>query len=529
MSASIWSPLENGDAYVLKSALLAATGTLLIGTQLDGVSAEERILADKLGDTVSALDIEGFDATGVVDSAPALNAGFARFGAAGGAILIPHGCTPLLDTNLTIPDNCALVGQQGSMGRTFSAPNLNLYKPRISLNRTATIRLNNSSKILDLPIFAKNLQFSSTRAVVNAWTGTAITLVDQTADHTVKGCLILGFEFGVRTSVSATRVDRPRIMLCQIDCTNPIYIENSQDVPYIENCHGWPWVTLESLPEANDAHLKRSGAFIWLKSVASNPNDWGKVTNCFNYGWAVGFRSTAADAVTFLSCSADNPPGTLDGSIGFLIEDFSIEPRLVACQAAGRQTGYQISTVDTNGKVSMTSCNAWECKEDLVKVVNGELSAVNCIFRNTGAVGNGAYLTNTSTKTRFNGCKFIGLSIGIKTDSTAVKVYHADCDFDGTTTWINNPYLAAVSSANPLQIDGYSNFYRVAGTNNFDTIYHPEMYTQKPLVLKFEGVLSIPNTGNIKLAGTFNTTNLDTLTLMSDGTIFYEVARSVNA
>jgi hypothetical protein len=291
--------------------------------------------------------------------------------------------------------------------------------------------------------------------------------------------------------------------------------------------HGWPWVTLESAPEANDAHLKRPGAFIRLDGVL---NDWAKVFDCFNFGWRTGYRLSGADAVTLVSCSADNPPGSADSSIGFLIEGGAIEARLIGCQAAGRQTGIYVQTTDPNGRVFIADTNVWESFETGVRIGNGDVNISGCGIRNTGGVGSGVYFENTGTKLRLDHCKINGFLVGVKTDSTGAVVLHDGCDFDGTTTPINNPFLKGIASANPLVLDGINTFFKVAGTTNFNAMNDAKQYVGRLVTLKFDGALFVSTGGNIKPAGgvAFNTSADDTITLASDGAIWYEVARSVN-
>jgi hypothetical protein len=431
--------------------------------------------------------------------------------------------TPLIDGDLNIPDNCALVGSKAILGRSFGAPNLNLFKPRLILNRSATITLNNSSEIRQLGIFAKNLTFSDTSAHVNAWTGTAISLADLKADQLVEDCFIIGFAYAV-SSAGVTRIDRPRVKRCFIDCVNGVYLTNVYDVPYITDCHGYPWATLESTPEAGNAHLKRNGSFVQLDGTA---NDWCKITDCFNFGWKYGFRITGADSVTLMSCSADNDPGTADGSIGFLIEGTSLEARLIGCQSAGRQEGIKIATTDINGRVFIADTVVWASYDHSIHVINGDVNIVNCGLRAT--MGNGLYFENTGTRAKLIGCRLNGFAIALKTDSTGAKVAHTQCTFDGCTTIANNPYLAGIAAANPLVLDAEATMFQVAGNTNFDTVSNVAAYAGKIVTLKFTGTPTVADaTGNLKLNGNFVATADDTLSLLSDGAAWFELARSAN-
>lgn len=501
-------------------------GPSIISWSQGVTGAKTRTAEAKMRDIVSAADFVGFDPTGTTDSSPAVNAAFAAF-PGGVSVFVDHGATPLFDTDINPSglDNCALIGQKGALGRTFAAPNLNLYTPRVSLNRSATINLSNSCAVIDLPIFAKGLQFSSTRAVVDGWTGSAVTLMDQKSDQVVRGCLILGFEFGVRTSVGATRSDRAQIDGCNFDCLNAVYIENSYDVPKIHDCHGWPWVTLGSAAEPNDAHLKRPGAFVWLVSVGASPNDWGKVSDCFNFGWKTGFRISGADAVTLLSCSADNPPGTLDDSIGFVIEGFAIEARLIGCQAAGRQKGYYIATTDVNGRIYLTACNSWETTQYAMHIVNGDVNSVNCGFRNTDVASIGVYAENTITKARFGFSKFNGFSIGVHTNSNAVKVFvDGSCDFTGCAVDIDNPYFANITpSGDSLPLDGDSTFFGVSGTSTFKNFAKANRYSGRLITTRFFSALSIGTGGNTSLTSPLSVSAGQSVNWVCDGVNFHLV------
>jgi hypothetical protein len=523
--ATVWT--RRADAAAVSSDYTASSGASLVGFLQAGTGAVARTMEGKARDIVSAADFIGYDPTGASDSAGAFAAAFTSLGTAGGMVFVPNGGTPLIDTNLNVPDNCGIVGAKTARGRTYVTADLALMKPRINLNRSATITLNNSSEIRSLAIYAKNLAFGVTSAAVALWTGTAITLADQKADMLVEDSLILGFEYAISTGAN-TRVDRARIHRVQIDCINGIYLKNAFDVCYISECHAWPWVTLQSTVEANDAQFKRSGSFVWLDGTT---NDWVKVSDCFCYAVKTGYRLTGADSTTLLSCSADNPPGASDGSIGFLIEGSSLEVRLIGCQSAGRQTGIEINTTDANGRVFLTACNVWTTVDHAVHIVRGDVSIMGGGLRNTGGVGNGVYFENTGTQVRLVGTKLNGYAIGIKTDSTGAIVLHDACDFSGCTVTVNNPYLKSVAAADPLPIDGKTLLTRVVGATNFATLSNAALYAGKTITLKFDGVLFVGTGGNMKLAGgaAFNTSADDTITFSCDGTTFYEIARSANA
>jgi hypothetical protein len=505
--------------------LLSSAGSSILGFIQSGTGAASRLAQDKLRETVSSADF-GAKGDGTTDDTAAIQNALNSLGTAGGTVLIPAGKTPYIASNLNVPDNCKLVGAKSVRGRTFGAPNLNLLMPRLILARTATITLNDSSELENLCIIPQNFTFSDTRANVDLWTGTAVTLGDNKADMVVRSCLILGFNQAISTGAN-TRVDRPKITDVRIDCNNGIYLKNCYDVPYIDHVHGWPFTTLQSAAETNSAQLKRGGNFIQLDGTL---NDWTKISDCFCYGYAVGFRATGADSFTFVSCSADNPPGTADGSIGFLVESTSLEGRLLGCQAAGVQTGIKIDTTDTNGRVFINGTNVWETFTQAVQVIHGDVVITGSGLRNTGGVGIGVRVETTATQVRLVGTKLNNFLTGISTDANTVKVLREGCDFDGTTTPANNPYLPSVASAATLAIDGKNRKYQVTGTTGITAIANPSMYADRLLTLVFAGALTVTNGASLKLAGAvnFSATADDALTLTSDGSVWREVSRSVN-
>lgn len=100
---------------------------------------------------------------------------------------------------------------------------------------------------------------------------------------------------------------------------------------------------------------------------------------------------------------------------------------------------------------------------------------------------------------------------------------------DGTNA--NTRYLmgggAAVASAAALPLPTGSVFH-VTGTTTITSITSTNFQSGVTITLIFDGILTVTDGGNLKLAGNFVTTADDTLTLAYDGTNWYEVCRSVN-
>lgn len=85
---------------------------------------------------------------------------------------------------------------------------------------------------------------------------------------------------------------------------------------------------------------------------------------------------------------------------------------------------------------------------------------------------------------------------------------------------------AAVASAAAIVPTG--NVFHVTGTTNITSITSTNVPAGTVITLIFDGILTFTDGSNLKLAGNFVTTADDTITLVFDGTNWYECGRSVN-
>lgn len=83
-----------------------------------------------------------------------------------------------------------------------------------------------------------------------------------------------------------------------------------------------------------------------------------------------------------------------------------------------------------------------------------------------------------------------------------------------------------VASAATTTLPDYDSVFFVSGTTTITTL--TASWAGRMVTLIFQGILTLTDGGNLKLAGNFVTTADDTITLVSDGTNWYECARSVN-
>ena len=83
-----------------------------------------------------------------------------------------------------------------------------------------------------------------------------------------------------------------------------------------------------------------------------------------------------------------------------------------------------------------------------------------------------------------------------------------------------------VASANSITLTEITNLIAISGTTNITSI--TASYAQRTVVLRFDDVLTVVDGSNLRLAGDFITSNNDTLTLICNGTNWYELSRSTN-
>jgi hypothetical protein len=90
-----------------------------------------------------------------------------------------------------------------------------------------------------------------------------------------------------------------------------------------------------------------------------------------------------------------------------------------------------------------------------------------------------------------------------------------------------NGATPSVASAATIALPHGEEVISISGTTNITSITALG-HTNRRVTLVFAGILTFTDGSNLKLAGNFVTTADDTITLVCDGTNWYEVARSVN-
>lgn len=468
---------------------------------------------------------------GVTDDRAAIQAALDLASALGAGRNVVLTDRHLIDTSISVPENVGVIGPKGLIGHIDGAHLLS-QRPSIVLNSAATITLANASHVRNLLIYRKGLTIPCTAALVALFAGKAITLVNGTADMLLENLMILGFEYAVYTDPSTSNTSRLRVERLNIDCTNGIYNKNSFDVSYYREIHCWPFCSATAPAEANDAQNRRTGAALYLEGR----NDWTEVNNFFSFGYARGIRLNGVDNVVVIGGAADNPPASasyLDGYIGMLIEGDSNEVTVIGHRVAAKQYGFWVNVAnDGRHDIQFIGCRALACVTQGFRVEQGRTHILGGGANGLGVAtsGAGVGVNATAEECRIIGMSFVDLAFGIDNASTTTRTFFSECNFTAVTTKFSNPYVLQQASADPMVLDGETLRLWVTGTTNFGTLNNTADYAGKMVTLMFTGALTVNSGGNMALAGgaNFNTSANDTLTLLSNGTSWLEIARSAN-
>jgi parallel beta-helix repeat protein len=138
-------------------------------------------------------------------------------------------------------------------------------------------------------------------------------------------------------------------------------------------------------------------------------------------------------------------------------------------------------------------------------------------------------LNNTLTLT--NNTVANATDSAVRLGSTAALREYRGNNWNGTlAATFNDPVLPVVASAGTISLPTASNAVSISGTTNVTSII-ANGHSGRIVTLYFQGALTMVRGSNLILSsalGNFVTTDNDTLTLMCDGTYWWEVSRSVN-
>lgn len=514
-------PLNSSIEFIVGNAITSLTTDPDVLTyNQGGTGAQDRTLTSKLQDFVSIRDF-GAAGDGVADDTAAIQAAIDALGSTGGSVYVPYDMKCLIDGNLTVNKNCAIVGPHefvGSPKDNTSAPYGNLGGALI-VNSSATITLKGGAGLSGLLLYRKGMTFPA--AGEGSFAGTAVTAGGD--DIFISKCMILGFS----KALFSTGRQRQRIEYLYMDNTNGIEIVNCTDISYIRQCHAWPFASIATGTLSN---YERTGYAYYIRDVG----DWAKLTDCFSYGYYRGFFIDDANSITLLGCGADNTysGGPLHtGAIGFVVRGTSNEVSLIGCEAAAHASSGVFIDTDNNNVTKISDYRCWGGINHGILIQGGD---VNINDSNIRGVVNGISLADTSSTVTVATTRFSNLSGAAINNTVATSTFFIDDsnDFHDYTGVVGNTNLTAqtVASSSSVTLPNTGSVFNITGTTNFGTLGNG--WANRTVTLVFAGVLTVNNgTGantNMRLSGAtnFTTTAGGTLTLCHNGTQWYEVGRS---
>ena len=472
------------------------------------------------------------DLTGAIDATAALNAVLAASPASGVAYVMPAGSILRIDGIVTVPNNCAIVAASPSVGH--AAPNLIApFGPRVLIAAAGSLRLANGARLAGLKIERQGLVWfppAASSHVATQFLGTAITTQGATADVTVEDCMILGFEWAFYPGDLALQTSRVRIRRNRVDCRNGFRLHDSFDTAVIEDNHFWPYTTLGSPVETDYRHTERPGRAVWL----SGANDWTAIRHCFIYNYVGGIRVDGTSGYVMLEDLQVDGYGTgpINGSRGITVSGTSFDVTVERPRIHGYDIGILVETTSPNNVVNVIAPVIAECRQQGVLVTSGRVFVSDPVVRYGGLSGQiantgyGLFCTNNAAALlTVRGGSYTGLGGCIGGDVGARVRYLGGGQFRGVLVPVQNPFNHVQASADPLRLDPEGVMFTITGTTSFGTLNDAATFAGRGIVLRFDGVLTVANMGTMRLDGNFTTRPGSTLSLMSDGTLFWETSR----
>lgn len=270
---------------------------------------------------------------------------------------------------------------------------------------------------------------------------------------------------------------------------------------------------------------------IWACDIATVPPSWIDLTAAS----AAGFPITETDGTNTT---------TLDSDLSTPIAFFQM---LNATQAAGFNFGTGVnagSSLFASDPTTVASSSLNLATQELLHTIaaGGFTTSVSltpndflgAVISNTGPV------TSSSVQVRESGVSFFAQNntTGANAGVFAIQDGRATVTVDdatgggspvSTTTSFRGfqlPFNATVASASTITPRG--SVTHVTGTTTITNITVNGGLQGLTLMLIFDAALTVQDGGNLRLEGDFVTTADDTLTLVTDGTNWYEISRRVN-
>jgi len=506
-----------------------------------GTGSVNRSAQAKARDLVDAADF-GAVYDGTTNDGSAIQAALDHLVAlrGGGAVRITGRAR--VTTLVTVPQGCSIVADRAGPigGIRYDNTCWWLQSPgALILSRTTTIRINNGAFLDGLLIHAPELTTRQTGAQAAAWTGTAVTLQAGASDFGVRGCTILGYEFGVAYGNGTAGISRANLERVLIDCRNGVDILGDFDVPRLRDVHCYPFTSYPlngdtgSIPQSD---LVRNGTAFRIRATGALANDWAQVHGCFSYGFLWGFDTDGGDDVTFVNCGVDYPPslGDANNAIGFRFFGDAQNPKLIGCQVAAVKWAVYDEGSLSDSTLRIIASSFWGVTVGVLS--NGRKVSISggTSFRGFRAsLGIGVEVINTGTGPVYvHGCHFDGVHTAFKQPVGSNQIRQKNNTFNGITFHHLNGNISGVSpnAGGAVTIDPFDDVVQVFtnGTNQLSFIEPVAACVGKTLTLVFRGAVTVNHNGSgngrLIIGAGFNAANNTVLQVVSDGVNWYGVS-----
>lgn len=408
------------------------------------------------------------------------------------------------------------------------------YTDTILLNGSAaTVTLNETSQLNGLKIVPHGMTFPQAAAAVATWVGTAVTFAAGAHGAGFNNCAIVGF---ARASNMATSsfTEQTQISNVAIDCLAGIKIVSGTDRLTLNNVRCWPTASI-GLSSPTDADLWRSGTAFDLDATFGI--DAPNLTNCFSYGYAIGFHLDSVNGAVLINCVADYTVTNSGTIVGFSIEGDTAITSLIGCRAYRQVRGLVFNPNQSIHYLTISGGCSFEYSEDEhIYLLNGSGSITNSFFTNvTVSTPYGIRAHNCTGSSRFfvggnnfNFCTNAYANTGTTPGNVIIPGQNSVTG-NGTNLFLGGG-IGTYASATTVAIPASENVFFVSGTTtiaNFNTAF---AYAGREITVIFLASLTVTNSSGLKLAGAgdFSATANDALTLVWGGSAWYEKCRSVN-
>lgn len=467
---------------------------------------------------------------GTADCYGAIMSAADRLNGRPGRIVLPQGKALYLRTPIELPDGVVLYGW-ATIG-TRAMENVNVFGAQLWVDEDVEILCGNGAGAINVAVMRAGLAVGQTSAQRYAtWNGTAFLLKENTAGHVFRGGAIVGFNQGIRSenitaNINVDDITNNRLTVDGVlmNNINEIHLHNSADTSRL-GAHMWPAAQYQAEAEPDNAHIKSTGTGVRLTGL----NDHTEI-RAFAYGKARGFHITDGANVDLTGSSADYPPGSVDGSIGFLVDGAAQGVLVNSVRASGMDYGIEINSTATDAVAAMiVGSSTWGLTRGGIRSMRGDVLVVGGALREDGNVAEGVTTGPNSGVTTIIGTDIRGFSTAISNHSSSTVTRHINCTFSNNTVNINNPYVPTVASAAGIVLNGIDLAYTVTGSATIGDVSNAASYAGKRVTLRFAGNAVVVESGNVKLAGNvaFNAQADATLTIESNGNNWSEVGRSL--